>query len=263
MHPLPFLETASARLTLRSLMATIGRLVTVETPQRLAELPDPMLFVLNHNNSFESVIVPSTLIWHRSGRVVVFMIDWMFLHIPVVGWIMRLIDPIPVYTKPARFRVGESYRQQRRRLSPVDAAVERLAAGQSVGVFPEGTRNRDPHTLLPARSGLAHIALRSDVPVLPVGIEYPAARRRGRIPSVGRMRVRIGQPLDFSELRCAIRASGKTELDGARFLEARRIVADTVMSALAPLCGKRYDGRQQSGRATSTAPSSEAHDEPV
>jgi 1-acyl-sn-glycerol-3-phosphate acyltransferase len=244
-------------------MATIGRLVTIEAPERLVELPDPLLFVLNHNNSFESVIVPSKLIWHRSGRIVVFMIDWMFLHIPVVGWIMRLCDPIPVYTKPARFRVGEGYRQQRRRLSPVDAAVDRLAAGQSVGVFPEGTRNRDPHTLLPARSGLVHIVLRSDVPVLPVGIEYPSARRLGRIPSVGRMRVRIGEPLDFTEVRRTVRSSGRTELDGARFPEARRIVADAVMSALAPLCGKVYDPPQRSGRSAASAPSEETRDETV
>ncbi len=246
MHPLPHLSHRPSRVALRFVMGTLGRLVSIEGADRLAALPDPLLFVLNHNNSVESVVVPSALIHRRHGRLIAFMIDWMFLYIPVVGWVMRRIDPIPVYTKPARFKVGERYRLARRHLSPVDEAVRRLAGGNSVGIFPEGTRNPDPERLRPARTGLAHLVLRSDAPVLPVGIEYPAARRIGRVPTLGRALVRVGVPIPFSDERREVRLLASDALDTRRFLELRRHVADTVMHALEPLSGKRYhrpDGR--------------------
>lgn len=240
MEPLPHMRSRATRIAVRTIMGTAGRLVTVEGCERLAAMPDPMLFVLNHNNSVESLVVPSALIECRRGRLITFMVDWMFLYIPVVGWLMRRIDPIPVYTKPARFKVGESYRRARRHLSPVDAAVERLARGDSVGVFPEGTRNPDPGRLRPPRSGVGHLVLRSDAPVLPIGIEYPAARRIGRVPSLGRATVRVGEPIGFEAERSEVRRDRTDEVDGRRFLELRRHVADTIMSALEPLSGKRY-----------------------
>lgn len=246
MHPLPHLSHRPSRVALRLVMGTFGQLVSIEGADRLAALPDPMLFALNHNNSVESVVVPSALIHHRHGRLITFMVDWMFLYIPVVGWVMRRIDPIPVYTKPARFKVGEGYRRARRHLSPVDEAVRRLATGHSVGIFPEGTRNPDPDRMRPPRPGLAHLVLRSDAPVLPVGIEYPAARRSGRVPTLGRARVRVGEPIPFSDERREVRLLESDALDSRRFLELRRHVADTVMHALEPLSGKRYqppDGR--------------------
>jgi 1-acyl-sn-glycerol-3-phosphate acyltransferase len=240
MHSLPHQPHRPTRIALRLVMGTFGRLVTVEGCDRLASMPDPMLFVLNHNNSVESVVVPSALIECRGGRLITFMIDWMFLHIPLVGYTMRLIDPIPVYTKPARFKIGESYRRARRHLSPVDAAVNRLARGDSVGVFPEGTRNPDPERLRAPRSGVGHLVLRSEAPVLPIGIEYPAARRIGRAPTIGRATIRVGEPIDFETERREVRRDRTDELDSRRFLELRRHVADTIMSALEPLSGKRY-----------------------
>lgn len=217
-------------------MISFGRLVEVEEPERLADLPEPSLVVLNHNNSLESVVVPSVLIWHRHGKVISFMVDWMFLHLPVVGWIMRLIDPIPVYTKPARWRVGEAYRRARRHHSPVAAAVARLESGGTVGIFPEGTRNRRPDRLLRARGGLAHLVLQSQAPVVPIGIEYPAATACGRVPVIGRSVIRIGEPLSFA----AARDEARRTTDPTRQRALRHAVTDAVMSALAPLCGKEY-----------------------
>lgn len=263
MDPLPYMTHRPTRIAARVVMGTFGRLVTVEGTDRLASLPDPLLFTLNHNNSIESVVVPAALVWHRGGRLITFMIDWMFLYIPVVGWVMRLIDPIPVYTKPAKFKVGERYRLARRHLSPVDEAVRRLDAGHSVGIFPEGTRNPDPERLRRPRTGLAHLVLRSDAPVLPVGIEYPAARRIGRVPTMGRAVVRIGEPILFADERREVRLHRTDELDGRRFLELRRHVADTVMEALEPLSGKRYHRPDRTKDAAPEAPGTEAPHETV
>jgi 1-acyl-sn-glycerol-3-phosphate acyltransferase len=53
--------------------------------------------------------------------------------------------------------------------APVLAALE---AGQSVIIFPEGTRNQSDHMLLPFKSGLYRLAqARPDIPLIPVWIE--------------------------------------------------------------------------------------------
>jgi 1-acyl-sn-glycerol-3-phosphate acyltransferase len=53
--------------------------------------------------------------------------------------------------------------------SALRAAQEALAAGDPVGVFPEGTRNSGP-TLGDMHDGAAYLALKLGVPIVPVGI---------------------------------------------------------------------------------------------
>jgi 1-acyl-sn-glycerol-3-phosphate acyltransferase len=49
-------------------------------------------------------------------------------------------------------------------------ALDRLLAGRSVGIYPEGTVNRDPERLLRGRLGAARLSLEAGIPVVPVGI---------------------------------------------------------------------------------------------
>jgi 1-acyl-sn-glycerol-3-phosphate acyltransferase len=225
---LPELSGAGRRLALRGLMLTLGRLAEVEGVERLGRVPGPAIFALNHNNAFESVLAPATLIFLRDGRLVHFLADWMYLHLPGVGRLLRAAEPIPVYRKPARWRLGEAYRLERRRKgSVIEACLSRLEAGGSLGIFPEGTRNADPRRLLRGRSGLGEIVLRSGAPVVPVGLHYPAAGR------LGRMVLRVGEPLIFREEREAARGMDEQ----ARMSLARRVVG-RVMAELEELSGK-------------------------
>lgn len=221
---------------LRTVMTGFAPFVTVEGSERLAGVPEPAVFALNHNSSFESIVVPMSLIWLRRGRMLHFLIDWMYLHWPVVGWVMRRSDPIPVYSKPARWRLGERHRREGLRRPVLDACLERLARGGSLGIFPEGTRNRRVDRLLRGRPGLGEIVLRSSVPVVPVGIRFPAAERLGRPPRVGCIVLSVGEPLDFREER----ALAAAELPaGARRALARAVVG-RVMSEIARLSGKKF-----------------------
>lgn len=231
----------SVRWMLRATMLTFGRLVRIEGAERLRTAPEPAIFALNHSNAFESVLAPATLMALREGRPVHFLTDWMYLHAPVLGWVIRKSQPIPVYRKPARWRLGEAYRLERlRERSLVDACLERLAAGGSLGIFPEGTRNPDPGRLLRGRSGLGELVLRSAAPVIPVGIHYPAGERLGRAPRIGRMTLRVGEPLAFHEEREA------AEPDRRR--RVRHIVS-RVMAALEELSGKAYEPHDLKRRA--------------
>ena len=103
----PYLEGRSRKLTLAAVMAIFSPVLRVELPDRLAAVPDPAIFAINHNASLESVAVPSALIHHRAGRPIHFMIDWMFLHLPLVGWIMRQAAQGPDLPPDRRGAAGE------------------------------------------------------------------------------------------------------------------------------------------------------------
>lgn len=54
----------------------------------------------------------------------------------------------------------------------LDIAPPLLAKGNNLLIFPEGTRSPDPNTLHPFHRGAAQIALRANVPILPVRIDF-------------------------------------------------------------------------------------------
>jgi 1-acyl-sn-glycerol-3-phosphate acyltransferase len=231
---MPEMSGRARRAAVKIVLLTLGRLVRVEHPERLARVPEPAIFALNHSNSFESVVVPAALMHLRGGRQIHFLVDWMFLRLPGLGWLIRQCEPIPVYTKPARWRLGEAHRRARMKRPVLDACLERLAAGGSLGLFPEGTRNRDPRLLLRGRGGLGELVLRSDAPVVPVGIHYPAAAGLGRAPRLGRLVLRVGEPLEFHAEREA--AHGR---DGRERRALARGAVARVMASLLELSGKK------------------------
>jgi 1-acyl-sn-glycerol-3-phosphate acyltransferase len=260
-------------------MLTLGRLVEVEHSERLAAVPEPAIFALNHRHALEALLAPTVLLYLRRGAPVHFLADWMYVEAPGLGWLLRQAEPIAVYGKPARFRLRESHRRERLRRPVLEACREVLGRGESIGIFPEGTRNRDGGRLLRGRLGLGELALGAAVPVVPVAIRYPdrettrepdreTPREPHRAPDrprgLGRMVLSIGEPLDFAAERrqlAAARASAESRDQGhaaaapvvasrgtmcrsepgpgLRRELARRVV-DQVMAALAGALGNDY-----------------------
>ncbi|MBM3162277.1 MAG: 1-acyl-sn-glycerol-3-phosphate acyltransferase [Chlorobi bacterium] len=204
----------------------------------------PAIYVFNHNNTLESLLVPVFLMFHLGGRKVSFVIDWMYGKIPLLGWLMNLVDPLYVYHKRSRFRLIEKKRPPSLPEETVLRCCTRLLDGGSIGIFPEGRRNRHPGKLARAKPGIGHIILSSGVPVIPIGIDFPAGHRKGRIPAVGRMIVRAGAPLAFHDERrryFRIEACGNS---CRRSRESHVLAAETahsLMLHLAGLCGKSYE----------------------
>lgn len=231
--PLPGMPRLPRRIALKTILSVFGGLVTVEGAERLAAGPEPAIFAFNHSNSLESILVPCALLYLRGGRPLHFLVDWMYLDVPLLGWVIRQCDPIPVYGKPARFRRREAYRVSRAQEPVIDLCLARLEAGGSLGIFPEGTRNRDPERLLRGKSGVGELVLRSAAPVVPVGIRYPAGARLGRAPRLGRMILRVGEPLDFTAEREEARAA-----EGRARREVARRAVSRVMASLEVLSGK-------------------------
>lgn len=239
--PLPEL-CLSERMLLRALMLPNLLLVRIEGG-RLSGIREPngtspAIFAFNHNNAFESLFVPVLIMFLLGGRRVGFVIDWMYGHLPVIGWLMRKVKPIFVYTKRSTLPVLER-RRDSTNSDVVGECLRRLESGTSIGIFPEGKRNPDSSVLLRGRSGVGHIALRSGAPVIPVGIRFTASDRLGRAPVIGRMVVRFGSPLRFDDTSAVYNQC----LEEGRRGDAARMAAvasDEVMLAIADLCGKAY-----------------------
>jgi 1-acyl-sn-glycerol-3-phosphate acyltransferase len=202
------------------------------------------IYVFNHNNSLEVLMVPALLMYHLGGISISFVIDWMYGKVPILGSLMNMTDPVYVYHKRSWLPFIEAARPATASADTIERCAEKLRAGRSIGIFPEGTRNSDPQTLVRGKSGVGHIALQSGVPVIPVGIDFNCRRKKGKIPVLGRTIVRIGRPIMFrqqSEAYRALMTSSPTcsrQHSGLNKMAAE--VTHEIMLCLAELSGKRY-----------------------
>jgi 1-acyl-sn-glycerol-3-phosphate acyltransferase len=112
----------------------------------------------------------------------------------------------------------------------MDTGLAILRNGGLFGIYPEGTRSPDGR-LYRGKTGVARLALESGVPVVPVAmLNSDEIQPPGKIfPKIKRVRIRFGQPLDFS------RYAG---MAGDRFVE--RAVTDEIMYELMDLSGREY-----------------------
>lgn len=112
----------------------------------------------------------------------------------------------------------------------LDRATRILEGGGIVGVHPEGTRSRDG-LLGPGHRGVAQLALRADVPVVPVGLigtgdVQPVGRR---VPEFrGQVTIRYGAPIGLGRWAGARRSA-----------RARAELTEEIMEAIAALSGQR------------------------
>lgn len=86
-------------------------------------------------------------------------------------------------------------------LSAIRTSLAVLKNGECLGIFPQGTRRKKNDAQEPPlNSGVAMIAVRAKVPVVPVYLKSPYRLFR-------RMHVLVGAPLDFSGIRRADKAA--------------------------------------------------------
>jgi 1-acyl-sn-glycerol-3-phosphate acyltransferase len=110
--------------------------------------------------------------------------------VPVLGQAMRLVGFVPVDRANAS----------------VDAAAERMLAGDSFLIAPEGTRARGPG-MLPFKKGGFVLAIKAGAPVVPVALHgADAVMPRGRFwVRPGVVRIEVGEPIPTAGLAIADR----------------------------------------------------------
>ncbi len=112
----------------------------------------------------------------------------------------------------------------------LEAALDLLQQGQLFAIYPEGTRSPDGR-LYRGRPGVAWLALKSRLPVIPVALGGTRhVLPPGHVmPRPGRISVTIGKPLVIDP-----------ELYDAPPAKARRLITDQVMTAIQELSGQEY-----------------------
>ena len=148
--------------------------------------------VTNHYSHLDPLVFGHYLVDHGYsprylGKIEVF-------RIPVVGWVLRRADQIPVHRESGR--AVDAYR----------SAVAAVRAGRTVAIYPEGTLTRDPG-LWPMRgkTGAARVALETGCPVVPIATwgaheVFPPYRRSVRLFPRRTMHVRAGRPVRLDDL---------------------------------------------------------------
>ena len=128
--------------------------------------------------------------WETIAQIVIcppqaWVLKRELLWIPFFGWLIALMRPIAINRAAGARSINQVVAQGK----------ERLAAGLSVLVFPEGTRMPPGETRKYGMSGFV-LATQTGVPIVPVahdaGDYWP---RRGWLKKPGRIRVVIGPPI--------------------------------------------------------------------
>lgn len=214
------------------------QLTGVEGLEHISAARDPFIVALNHSQRPEAVLVPTWLVFFRRGRLIHFLSDWNFLMIPVVSQILRMNEPIIVGRKSAKPRWLNRVKPWFIDARPaMDLAADELRRQRSIGVFPEGTVNRNPHRLLRGLTGTARLSLSTGAAVVPVGIrfpDHPPGNPQSRpITDTSRFSVHIGPPLQPPP------CSTESE-PGSADIEAWHAV---IMTGLSRLSGKSWSAQ--------------------
>jgi 1-acyl-sn-glycerol-3-phosphate acyltransferase len=132
-----------------------------------------LVLAANHVSYWDPVVAHCAV--HREVH---FMAKSGLFRIPVLKTLLVALGSFPV-------RQGVIDREA------IRTALNHLSRGRVVGIFPEGTRSKSGKLLKP-QYGAALITLKGGVPVLPVALI-------GTKGVFGKIRVRIGKPMYFSE----------------------------------------------------------------
>ena len=147
-----------------------------EAPQALRQ---GALLVANHRSSVDPFFVQLA-----ARRRVHWMVAKEYCQHFLFGRLLRLLEVIPTN------RSGLD-------TASTKAAMRLTRAGKLVGMFPEGRLNQTNRLLLPIRSGAALVALRSEVPIVPLLIEGSPLGKSVWSPLFipARVGITFGQPI--------------------------------------------------------------------
>lgn len=130
-----------------------------------------LVLVSNHTSYWDPVIVGCAI-----NRRINYMAKSELFDIPLLSAFIRAVGTFPV-------------RRDQLDRTAIRTAMKLLEEGQIVGVFPEGTRSRTGELLKP-HLGAAMLALKADVPLLPVAI-------KGSRGVFSKVRINIGKPMFY------------------------------------------------------------------
>lgn len=146
----------------------------------------PVMYVGNHTSYFDIVIT-----YVRVPELTGFIAKKSMEKFPILNFWMRRVHCLFL----DRDNVKEG-------LKTILAAIEKVKSGISIFIFPEGTRNKSPETLMEFKGGSFKIAEKSGCPIIPVTLVNASDIFEDHIPFIKKTKVVIeyGAPIDMKTL---------------------------------------------------------------
>jgi len=182
----------------------------------------PVIFVLNHPNA----LVDPVFLLCLAPRRVSFLAKAPLFRMPVLGFLVRALDSLPVYRSQDE---GEDISKNRETFV---LARKLLSRGGTLGICPEGVSHDEPR-LKPLKTGAARIALGTvsgvdslNLKIVPAGLFY-TAKTRFRSAAL----LYFGQPIDVEPVH--LDSAGNPPRGAARVLSDRieRALRDVILEA--------------------------------
>ena len=170
----------------------------------------PVIFVLNHPNA----LVDPIFVLCLAPRRVSFLAKAPLFRMPVVGFLVRALDSLPVY------RRQDAGQDTTRNHETFARSSQLLAREGTLALFPEGVSHNETQ-LQPLKTGAARIALGaasaikgSSLKIVPAGLYYTAKTtfRSGAL-------LYFGEPLEVEQV--ALDANGEPPREAVRALSER------------------------------------------
>ena len=209
--------------TLAAAVPPVARTVWRPVVEGVENVPPsgPVILASNHLSFADSVVIPCV-----APRRVVFLAKAEYFTASGVrgrlskAWFTGL-GAVPVSRDDTKSAIDS-----------LQTALEVLRRGDALGLYPEGTRSRDGR-LYRGRTGVAHLALVSGAPIVPVGLHGTDRLQPvgSRLPRLVKVTARFGVPI-----------SPAGQYDGVPAGRARREITDLVMSEIQKLSGQEAAG---------------------
>ncbi len=174
-----------ARIWARSLLRIAGVRVTAEGLEKI-DLSKPFVIAANHASYFDTpVILDKIDLQFR------FLAKEGLFKIPLLGTHLKLAGHVPVPQQDPRGAIRAMQ----------TAADNIRQKGISMLIFPEGGRTRDGN-LQEFKEGVAYIAIRASVPIIPVGLNgtREIVAMGSAIVRSGKVTLRVGDPISTEGL---------------------------------------------------------------
>jgi 1-acyl-sn-glycerol-3-phosphate acyltransferase len=173
-----------------------------------------LIVAANHGSWLDAWLVQWAVFPHQ----LTFLMTEDFFDLPVAGLYFRAVGARPIRE------------DGRPSVAGIKAAYSALEDGKMICLFPEGGIPRDGK-MQRGKRGVAHIARKAGVPILPVGIrgaDKIYSRMQPKLRWRGRVELHVGEPIRY---------------EGGRTREDDQAFTDRLMDAIRDLAGEQPQER--------------------
>ena len=164
------------RVTIKTIIYGVYRILFRIEITNSENLPidEPCIVCANHINYWDAVGLVVT-----SKKRIRFIAKEDLFNSRFLNWLAHIFDVIPI-------------KRGKRDLDSMKICLKALKNGETLGIFPEGTR-KGLAKGAKVQNGAAYMAMKAKVKVVPVGIQ-------GNFKPFTKVKLNYGKPLDFSKL---------------------------------------------------------------